>query len=1136
MPASALPRRLLAFAVMFRAMDIDDANKGPIKNNSPFFALFFIVFVFVVSFILLQLVLGIVLEHLARVSGSADMTSKQRKWLNLQRFVLLFSPPQQRRLLRADFEAPVPEPLAAAAVNFKRPKRKRVATETPSTTAPEPSPVVGSPMPGAENAQACAADLVAVPPSEAAHSPKPLRPSPSRAVLALPRRAAAADVPLAAGRGVPNLAALLPGVRNYVSNGFRRVAAVVAGVELEAQDEVSHAEDGGEGSGQQAGQMFAAPGRPMTAGARLLQRAGRKAALSSRLGTRQEPSSHTHKGSNLAGTFVFSPSLLDVQKGNAGVPGSRYVPQAGASVRDLILSDTSVSVDGGGMDSLFSAAAPRHLGSAAKAASEPRITDIAAVPAAASGDDESAVDVFGEVSGATPSSRTAAHIIRTGQGDTSSTTSSTDSSSGTSSDTEDDDVEAELRQAYLQAAHARAASSGDGAEMEGSQHASLRVDTSKSGAPQASMSRTPTSSLSPLAAAALRKKQARKDRIRNRRILKEGALIAPPCFKKSTTTATAESCPSLAACASDVSSSCAVCCKDCCTCYCAVRTRRCCALSWYKSRDNANLLSKHPWFHGFITACIILNVIVLMMNHYPISADFAQAILILNRVFLAIFAAEVLIKWLGLGLEAYFSDAWDTFDFVLVAGSLIFDFMPATFPFSVEAARVFRVARLARVFRKIPSLRILFDTAVVSLGSLLNVTAVLFLFLFVFAVMGMELFGDLGASRRHVHQWSVPHPDPVLAFNLQPSVTNNSACFGVSLGDPLHLLPPARIGSQSTRLGDRVSYYPEPGEDVQEATFTSFLSMGALYDASLQQATRELQSVFLFTPEAAAASVAAGNFTWAELVQEAQSANTVGGTLLEPGSTHPTTGATVPPAVAGVLEVSTCQAAPGALASAVEFAGSVAPLEAINRHAHFRTFGSSLFILLRMATGASCSAALLHWSLLSLPLPACESSNAFPVSPPLFAGGEWPSIYADTQSVTSVTNVYFFAFTLIVTLVILAFYLGSVLENFLYAVRCSTESARDPGPGVSRIRCTTLPFHASQVEIEQSSDMSFADIQKYKKAWTSRGMDSKFQGVLPLRKLRPFLTRLGACPSPLETVLPLLSTNHTPSTFCSGSR
>ena len=137
---------------------------------------------------------------------------------------------------------------------------------------------------------------------------------------------------------------------------------------------------------------------------------------------------------------------------------------------------------------------------------------------------------------------------------------------------------------------------------------------------------------------------------------------------------------------------------------------------------------------------------------------------------------------------------------------------------------------------------------------------------------------------------------------------------------------------------------------------------------------------------------------------------------------------------------------------------------------------------------------------------------------------------------TSVTNVYFFAFTLIVTLVILAFYLGSVLENFLYAVRCSTESARDPGLGVYRIRCTILPFHASQVEIEQSSDMSFADIQKYKKAWTSRGMDSKFQGVLPLRKLRPFLTRLGACPSPLETVLPLLSTNHTPSTFCSGSR
>ena len=53
----------------------------------------------------------------------------------------------------------------------------------------------------------------------------------------------------------------------------------------------------------------------------------------------------------------------------------------------------------------------------------------------------------------------------------------------------------------------------------------------------------------------------------------------------------------------------------------------------------------------------------------------------------------------------------------------------------------------------------------------------------------------------------------------------------------------------------------------------------------------------------------------------------------------------------------------------------------------------------------------------------------------VFAGGDWPLIYSDTVSFTQATNLYFFAFTLIITLVVLAFYLGSVLENFQQSVR-----------------------------------------------------------------------------------------------------
>jgi hypothetical protein len=119
------------------------------------------------------------------------------------------------------------------------------------------------------------------------------------------------------------------------------------------------------------------------------------------------------------------------------------------------------------------------------------------------------------------------------------------------------------------------------------------------------------------------------------------------------------------------------------------------------------------------------------------------------------------------------------------------------------------VARLARIFRKVPSLRILFDTAVVSLGPLVNITLVLILWLFVFAVLGMTLFSDLGASRRDVHEWALPHPNPVQAFNLLPSVLNNSACFVAAAGFVLGLQPPSESGSGREVLGKRVGFFPE---------------------------------------------------------------------------------------------------------------------------------------------------------------------------------------------------------------------------------------------------------------------------------------------------------------------------------------
>merc|ERR1712166_821800 len=57
--------------------------------------------------------------------------------------------------------------------------------------------------------------------------------------------------------------------------------------------------------------------------------------------------------------------------------------------------------------------------------------------------------------------------------------------------------------------------------------------------------------------------------------------------------------------------------------------------------------------------------------------------------------------------------------------------------------RTFRVGRVLRLLRGAPTLRLLFNTFVVSLPSLVNVGALFVLVLFIYAVMGLQLFAKV---------------------------------------------------------------------------------------------------------------------------------------------------------------------------------------------------------------------------------------------------------------------------------------------------------------------------------------------------------------------------------------------------------
>lgn len=98
---------------------------------------------------------------------------------------------------------------------------------------------------------------------------------------------------------------------------------------------------------------------------------------------------------------------------------------------------------------------------------------------------------------------------------------------------------------------------------------------------------------------------------------------------------------------------------------------------------------------------------------------------------------------IGFGLSQYFSDNWNRFDFAVVTSSIagfVFDAMLENAS-NITILRVFRVIRVLRLVKRAKGLQTLLQTLLFSLPALFNVASVLFMFFFIYSVMGMNLFG-----------------------------------------------------------------------------------------------------------------------------------------------------------------------------------------------------------------------------------------------------------------------------------------------------------------------------------------------------------------------------------------------------------
>ncbi|NXR15840.1 SCN5A protein, partial [Semnornis frantzii] len=150
----------------------------------------------------------------------------------------------------------------------------------------------------------------------------------------------------------------------------------------------------------------------------------------------------------------------------------------------------------------------------------------------------------------------------------------------------------------------------------------------------------------------------------------------------------------------------------------------------------------HKAFDITIVILICLNMVVMMAetNQEGVKSVLNK----INYFFVAVFTAECVIKMLALR-QYCFTSGWNIFDLAVVVLSLLSIGLSEAFKtfFSPTLLRIFRLARIGRILRLIRrarGIRTLLFALLMSLPALFNIGLLLFLVMFIYAIVGMANF------------------------------------------------------------------------------------------------------------------------------------------------------------------------------------------------------------------------------------------------------------------------------------------------------------------------------------------------------------------------------------------------------------
>uniref|UniRef100_A0A8C6SY41 Calcium channel, voltage-dependent, L type, alpha 1F subunit a n=1 Tax=Neogobius melanostomus TaxID=47308 RepID=A0A8C6SY41_9GOBI len=161
-------------------------------------------------------------------------------------------------------------------------------------------------------------------------------------------------------------------------------------------------------------------------------------------------------------------------------------------------------------------------------------------------------------------------------------------------------------------------------------------------------------------------------------------------------------------------------------------------------RKNCRVAVKTTNFYWLVLLLVFLNTVASASEHYGQPQALTEMQERANKVLLMLFTLEMLMKMYAFGLQIYFMALFNRFDCFVVCGGILelllveFEFIP---PIGIAVLRCIRLLRIFKMTRHWAALSDLVNSLLNSMKAICSLLLLLFLFLIIFALLGMQLFG-----------------------------------------------------------------------------------------------------------------------------------------------------------------------------------------------------------------------------------------------------------------------------------------------------------------------------------------------------------------------------------------------------------